>query len=140
MSKKLLISKDELLLDQTIDYIKNSFEQVDEPEDQSIGWDCIKWLKKIKRQISKSERSTLPRKDETPFNVDSRVWHPEFGFGTVLLITARFKGYRSLSIKLDIPVIFRGKVYHQIIPDKYLFHASDPCIAIFGIEPEGGKK
>jgi hypothetical protein len=127
MSKKLLISKDELLLEETIDYIKNSFEQIDEPEDQAIGWCCIKGLKKIKKQISKCERSIIPRKDETTFKIGDRVYEASDGFGIIRNIV---RG--NIFIKSDNET--NSEAYPWYFPN--IFHAHDECIRIFGVEPE----
>lgn len=75
------------------------------------------------------------RKDETPFKVGDRVWSIEDGFGVIKVLLKR--EVEILYDEHDRSITW----YHSIsLLNKTLFHANDPVIRIFGVEPEEGKK
>lgn len=95
---------------------------------------------RLKKEIE--EKSKPLRKDNTPFKVGDRVWHPEEGFGTVRKDEEDYE--RELRDFGDVTGEYFSPLFDNHIggtqADLYCcLHASDPCIRIWGVEPEGEK-
>jgi len=68
----------------------------------------------------------FPRKDKTPFTIGDRVYEPKCceNFGVIKEIDDKY-----MTIYIDNFGTWRTSI-------NCIFHADDPCLRIFGVEPE----
>ena len=115
---------------------KSFFKVIDNNKVQHINGgiiaqcDSSEQAKRVCQALNLVECQKLLRKDGTPFKVGDRIWSIDDGFGVIKFINRKkieiiFDENNNLLIWYDF-LNFKG----------ILFHASDPCLAIFGVEPE----
>ena len=77
-----------------------------------------------------NKEPTLPQKNSTPFKKDDRVFVNGYGFGDLFTKTSLIGCHSVCVIQFD--------ALHELenIKPEHVFHATDPCIQIFGVKNE----